>query len=468
MQNNRQSRRTFLKNMGVTLAVAMATGSTSFAAKAKKPNFVMIFTDDQGYQDIGCFGSPLIKTPNLDKMANEGTRFTDFYSANSVCTPSRASLLTGCYPTRVSIYNVIFPYADRGLHPKEITVADMLKTKGYATACIGKWHLGHEPEFLPTRQGFDYYYGIPYSNDMHVNPKMKLADNVKLLEGVTAESFKKDKPKQNWVPLMENEEVVEYPCDQRTLTKRYTEKGLKFIEDNKDRPFFLYVPYTMPHIPLFASDEFKDTSARGLYGDVIEEIDAGVGKILKKLKALGLDDNTMVIFTSDNGPWLQMKENGGCALPLRGGKFQTYEGGMRVPCIMRWPGRIPAKKVCDQLCSTIDIMPTFAKLANCDMPTDRIIDGENIWPLISGKVNKSPRDDFYYYSAKRLEAVRSGQWKLRKVGEDIELYDLKNDISEKNNLAEKKPELVAKLLAKMQAFDKELNENKRPVGRVKK
>ena len=469
MQNNGQSRRTFLKNMGTSLAALTVSGCESLAGKAsKKPNFVMIFTDDQGYQDVGCFDSPLIKTPNLDRMANEGTRFTDFCSANSVCSPSRASLMTGCYPTRVSIYNVIFPYDNWGLNPKEITVAELLKTQGYATACIGKWHLGHKPEFLPTRQGFDYYYGIPYSNDMHINPEMKLADNINLREAVTVESIKTDKPKQNWVPLMENEEIIEYPCDQSTLTKRYTEKGLKFIDDNKDRPFFLYVPYTMPHVPLSASDDFKGKSMRGLYGDAIEEIDWGVGQILKKLKTLGLDDNTMVIFASDNGPWLQMKENGGCALPLRGGKFETYEGGIRVPCIMRWPGKIPAKRICNQLCSTIDILPTFAQLAGYEVPADRVIDGKNIWPLISGKANaKSPHDDFYYYRAEVLEVVRSGQWKLRKVKENVELYDLKNDISEKIDLAEKKPELVNQLLAKMEAFDKELNNSKRPAGKVK-
>ena len=477
------SRRNFLKKTAAAAGALLSAPSlSSFGSPSEtKTNFIIIFTDDQGYQDLGCYGSPLIKTPNLDRMAEEGIRFTDFYCASPVCSPSRAALLTGCYPPRVNIPGVLFPGEERGLiglHPDEITIADLLKTRGYATCCIGKWHLGHKPDFLPTRQGFDMYYGIPYSNDMRIDPTMELAPDIKLNKGMTVERIRTEEPKGHWVPLMRNEKVIEYPCDQSTLTKRYTEQAVEFIKENKNKPFFLYLPHTMPHVPLFASEKFRGKSKRGLYGDVIEEIDWSVGEILKTLKRLDLDDNTLVIFTSDNGPWLEFKENGGCSLPLRDGKFTTYEGGMRMPCIMRWPGTIPAGQVCSEVASTIDFLPTIATLTGAQVPQDRIIDGKSIVPLMqNAKSSKTPHKDFFYYrEGAVLEAVRSGPWKLRQaVPEDheenqevvVELYNLEDDISEKNNLAEKHPDIVKHLSKRMKRFDRQLKANARPPGKIK-
>ena len=436
---------------------------------SKTPNFIVIFTDDQGYEDIGCFGSPKIKTPHLDKLAAEGRKFTSFYSANSVCSPSRAALMTGCYPTRVSVPGVLFPRHKEGLNPDEITIAEVLKTKGYATSCIGKWHIGHKPKFLPTRQGFDSYYGIPYSNDMTIDPEAKFAADINLREGFTLDRIKNEKPKKNLVPLMRNEEVIEYPCDQTTLTKRYTEEAVKFIEKNEDKPFFLYLPHTMPHIPLFASKKFKGKSDRGPYGDTIEEIDWSVGEIMKALRKNNLDENTLVIYTSDNGPWKLKEGRGGSAHPLRGYKFQTYEGGMRVPCIMSWKGKIPSGTVCDEMSATIDLLPTFANLAGAKIPDDRIIDGKNIWPIISGKKGaRSPHDIYYYYKGNRLESARQGKWKVRRSGkksQSVELYDLENDITESKNLSQKNPELIETILKKMDKFDKDLKLSQRPIGK---
>lgn len=436
---------------------------------SKTPNFIVIFTDDQGYEDIGCFGSPKIKTPHLDKLAAEGRKFTSFYSANSVCSPSRAALMTGCYPTRVSVPGVLFPRHKEGLNPDEITIAEVLKTKGYATSCIGKWHIGHKPKFLPTRQGFDSYYGIPYSNDMTIDPEAKLAADINLREGFTLDRIKNEKPKKNLVPLMRNEEVIEYPCDQTTLTKRYTEEAVKFIEKNEDKPFFLYLPHTMPHIPLFASKKFKGKSDRGPYGDTIEEIDWSVGEIMKALRKNNLDENTLVIYTSDNGPWKLKEGRGGSAHPLRGYKFQTYEGGMRVPCIMSWKGKIPSGTVCDEIGATIDLLLTFANLAGAKIPDDRIIDGKNIWPIISGKKGaRSPHDIYYYYKGNRLESARQGKWKVRRSGkksQSVELYDLDNDIAESKNLSQKKPELIETILKKMDKFDKDLKLSQRSIGK---
>jgi len=478
-------RRSFLKAMGIGAAALAAPRLVSGAKpQAGRPNFIVIFADDQGYQDMGCFGSPKIKTPNFDKMAAEGMRFTDFYSACSVCSPSRAALLTGCYPPRIGVTSVLFPRNKNGLNPKEITIADMLKAEGYATKCVGKWHIGHLKEFLPTSQGFDSYFGIPYSNDMTIDPKAVLADDIVLREGVTAADMKNVKPRRNWVPLMRDEKVVEYPADQSTLTKRYTEEAVKFITANKDKPFFLYFPHTMPHVPLFASKKFKGTSDRGLYGDTIEEMDWSLGQIIKTLKGLGLDENTLVVYTSDNGPWLSKGKNGGCALPLRGGKFQTWEGGMREPTLMRWPGKIPAGKVCKEVAATIDLLPTIAKLAGTKPPSDRVIDGADIWPLMSGQAGaSSPHEYYFYYRGTKLEAVRSGKWKLRIAGQRRrkpkkgekpvkpapikgELYDLRADISESKNVAAENPDVVKRLSAAMDAFDADLKANARPAGKV--
>jgi arylsulfatase A-like enzyme len=437
---------------------------------SKSPNFIIIFTDDQGFEDIGCFGSPKIKTPHLDKLAAEGRKFTSFYSANSVCSPSRASLLTGCYPVRVSIPGVLFPRHEIGLNPDEITIADLLKSKGYATSCIGKWHIGHKPKFLPTRQGFDSYYGIPYSNDMTIDPEANLAADIKLREGFTLDRIRNEKPKKDFVPLMRNEEVIEYPCDQTTLTKRYTEEAVKFIEENKNKPFFLYLPHTMPHIPLFASEKFKGKSERGLYGDTIEEIDWSVGEIMKSLRDNNLDENTLVIYTSDNGPWKLKGGRGGSAHPLRGFKFQTYEGGMRVPCIMHWKGKVLAGSSCDEIAATIDLLPTIAGLSGAALPNDRTIDGKDIWPLIAGKKGaQTPHEIYFFYKGNKLESARQGKWKLRRSGKKsqlVELYDLASDISESKNLAKENEILVNEMINKMNLFDEKLKKNQRPAGKL--
>ncbi|NIA15220.1 MAG: sulfatase-like hydrolase/transferase [Nitrospiraceae bacterium] len=403
----------------------------SRAQRKAPPNFVVIFTDDQGYNDLGCFGSPNIETPRIDRMAAEGCKFTSFYVAASVCSPSRAALLTGRYPLRAGIPGVLFPNATTGLDSGEITIAEILKQRNYATACIGKWHLGHLPEFLPTRHGFDYYYGIPYSNDMKMNKEAK----------------------RHQVPLMRNEEVVEFPAVQSTLTERYTQEAIRFIEANKDRPFFVYLPHTMPHVPLHVSAHFANKSDAGLYGDVIECIDWSTGEILDAIDRLGLDDNTLVIFTSDNGPWLVKGDHAGLATPLRDGKFSTYEGGFRIPCVMRWPGRIPPATVCSEIATTMDLLPTFAQLAGVPVPKDRIIDGKDIWPLMSGTPGaQSPYEAFHYYAGKELRAVRSGKWKMvfgnetKHEGKVPEaLYNLDADIGEQNNVIDDHPEIAEKL-----------------------
>ncbi|MCP4451709.1 MAG: sulfatase [Planctomycetes bacterium] len=438
------------------------------AAQSRKPNVIIIFTDDQGYEDLGVFGSPKIRTPNIDQMAREGMRFTDFYSASSVCTPSRAALLTGCYPGRVGGLGVLFPKDQKGLNPEETTIARMLKANGYATACIGKWHLGHLKEFLPTSHGFDSYYGIPYSNDMTIAQGMSLASDLVLREGVTLETIWE--AKKNWVPLMRNQAVIEYPADQSTLTQRYTREAILFITQHRDTPFFLYMPHTMPHIPLYASPEFEGKSEVGLYGDCIEEIDWSVGQILKTLKAQGLDRNTLIIYTSDNGPW-NLKGNatdkvkgnmnrriGGSALPLRGYKFQTWEGGMREPTVMRWPGRIPAGKVCREVAGTIDVLPTIAALSPGATLPDKKVDGKSIVPLLEARPGATTPHAAYFY---RTEAVRAGHWKLKKD----QLFDLSRDMSEQTNVAQDHPDIVARLTTLLNEHKQELKRNKRPHGK---
>jgi len=425
MNTNNYTRRDFLKNIGLAVTAAAVLGCSKEASPAK-PNFVLIFTDDQGYADVGCFGAEGFQTPNLDRMAEEGMKFTDFYVGASICSPSRAALLTGCYPPRVSITKVLFPRDNVGLNPEEVTIADVLKTRGYATACIGKWHLGHLPKFLPTQQGFDYYFGLPYSNDM----------------------WPKQSRKYPPLPLIEGQEPIELEPDQSQLTRRYTEKAIEFIKQNKDKPFFVYLPHTMPHVPLYASEKFAGKSKNGIYGDVIEELDWSVGEILNALKELGLDERTLVIFTSDNGPWLSKKDHGGSAKPLRDGKFSTYEGGMREPCIMRWPGSIPAGTVCSEISATIDLLPTFAKLAGAKPPADRIIDGRDISALMTNVKAKTPHEAFYYYREKKLGAVRSGDWKLVFANSKVDppaLYNLKDDISEQHDVSAKHPDVVEKL-----------------------
>jgi len=471
------TRRRFLQASASAAALA-ALGARARAASPAKPNVVIIYADDQGYGDLSCYGAAKLKTPNIDRMAAEGMKFTDFYVTAPVCTPTRSSLMTGCYPKRVGLHHhVIFPNQTRGLHPDEVTLAELMKRAGYATACIGKWHLGHLPQFLPTSQGFDSYLGIPFSNDMWLPPNMTFAKDCRLGDGLKVENLKGEVKDRNKVPLMRNAEVIDYPVDQSTLTERYTDEAVRFITAHKDSPFFLYLPHTMPHYPLHVSERFKGKSEAGLFGDVIECIDWSTGRILDTIRRLGLAEKTIVVYTSDNGP------AAGSAGPLRGKKGSTWEGGMREPCLMWGPGRIPAGAVCSEVATIMDMLPTFAGLAGARVPTDRVIDGKDIWPLMSGQADaKSPYDVFVYYSAQgNLDAIRQGHWKYRKAkprqprrkkGEKApppavakpELYDLSKDIGETVNLADQHPDIVARLAKLMADFDAELEKTSRPMG----
>ena len=425
--------------------------------KSDKPlNVIIIFADDMGYGDLGSFGNPTIKTPNLDQLAVEGQKWTEFYVASPVCTPSRAALLTGRYPIRNGMTShkrsVLFPNSAKGLPPSEITIAEVLKQKEYTTATIGKWHLGHLPEFLPTNQGFDYYYGIPYSNDMKFtgdwNERNKQLEDPNFLSDYQSYD----------VPLMENETIIERPANQNTITKRYTEKAIEFIQQNKDKPFFLYLAHSLPHIPLFAHPDRVGNSKRGLYGDVVEEIDWSVGEIIKSLKDLQIDEQTLVVFTSDNGPWLLFKSHGGSSGPLRGGKGTTFEGGQRVPTVFWSPGLVKPGVV-NEMGSTLDLINTVASLTDTELPNDRKMDGYDLSPVLKGIAPESPRNDFYYWSTNAdLYAVRSGDWKLHfQIAEPViywnktepleypELYNVNTDISELYNLADSNKHIVKQL-----------------------
>ena len=403
---------------------------------APRPNFVFINIDDLGYADIGPFGSKLNRTPNLDRMAKEGRKLTCFYAA-PVCSPSRASLMTGCYPKRsLSIPHVLFPGNDVGLSPKEITIAELLKEEGYTTACIGKWHLGDQPEFLPRRQGFDYYFGLPYSNDMG-----PAEDGVK--SNLGAPIPKRKGRGQPPLPLLRNETVLRRVLahDQTTLVALYTEEAVKFIKEHKDDSFFLYLPHSAVHFPIYPGEAFQGKSRNGIYGDWVEEVDWSVGQVLDTIRNLGLEKNTLAIFTSDNGG-----THRGINLPLRGYKGSTFEGGMREPTIAWWPGKIPAGTETDAVTSMMDILPTFVKLAGGTVPSDRKLDGADVWPLIAGQPGaESPHDVFYYYRGLKLQAVRSGPWKLHLAGG--ELYNLETDIGESKDLAAANPDVVQLLRA---------------------
>lgn len=469
--SNSYNRREFIKLISAGTSTLAFGSLLSCKVKSRRlPNIIIIFTDDQGYADLSCYGAKGFITPNIDRMAAEGMRFTDFYVASSVCSPSRASLLTGCYAQRVGLPDVLAPpgpawtegRTNIGLNDSETTIAEMIKPLGYATACFGKWHLGHLPPFLPTMHGFDEYVGLPYSNDM-------IPDDYPPL------------------PLLEGERVTEYNPDQSKLTTLYTEHAIQFIEKNKENPFFLYVPHTMPHVPLAVSEKYIGKSKQGLYGDVIMEIDWSVGQILNTLKKHNLDENTLVIFASDNGPWLEYGNHAGSALPLREGKFTTFEGGQRVPCVMQWPGKIPAGSTCNELASTIDFLPTIAAITGAALPTLKI-DGKNIQSIIEGYSGaKSPHDVFYFYSGNELQGIRSGKWKLFfphlyqtpiKIGNDgnngqmgskeipLTLYDLENDIEETINVAAQHPQVVEKLSKLAKEFDADLKRNMRPAGQV--
>jgi arylsulfatase A-like enzyme len=447
----------------------------------KKPNIIVVFTDDQGYQDLGCFGSPKIKTPNIDRMATEGIRFTDFYVSASVCSPSRASLLTGRMPVNNGLGNVIFPETD-GMSSDETTIAEMLKPAGYKTACFGKWHVGDTEGHLPTDQGFDTYFGIPYSNDMFISPSQKFSSSVQLLNSYTLEKAKADQAfvKENLrntasikaqglkelCPLLEGKEIAEYPCDQSTLTQRYFDRSIAFIEDAGKQPFFIYITPAMPHIPLHASTAFKGTSARGLYGDVVEEIDMNVGKLLAFLKKQHLDKNTLVIFSSDNGPWIEHGEEAGCALPFRDGKFSNYEGGVRTPCIMWWPGKIPAETVSNQVATTMDFLPTIAHYTGAKLPKVKL-DGINLSKHLENPATPIPRDTYYYSKGKVIWGIRKGDWKYLPHGgarfadknSSPELYNLKEDISESTNLYSQYPEKAKELAGIMKSYNETIAKN---------
>ena len=463
--------RTFRFNMIlVLLAIAgdLAIFQSGRAGRADAveplpPNVIIIYIDDMGYADIGPFGAEGYETPHLDRMAREGRKFTDFHSATAVCSASRAALLTGCYPERVSILGALFPTSQYGLHSDEVTLAELCKTRGYATAIFGKWHLGHHRSFLPLQHGFDEYFGLPYSNDMWPwkHGPFNTPD--------PPPELRADFPD---LPLFEGNRIVNSavtPDDQAQLTTWYTERAVDFIRRNKAQPFFLYVPHTMVHVPLFVSEKFKGKSDRGLFGDVVMEIDWSVGQILEALEENHLAERTLVIFTSDNGPWLSYGNHAGSAGPLREGKSTMFEGGYREPCLMRWPGRIPPGTVCDELATTMDLLPTIARLIGAEVPDDRIIDGKDISPLVLGESDAhSPHQAFYCYYNGELRAVRDRRWKLhyphtyqtldgQPAGKDgvpgqyvkkrigLELFDLKNDVGETTNVADEHPEIVRRL-----------------------
>ncbi|MEM0967944.1 MAG: sulfatase [Verrucomicrobiota bacterium] len=429
--------------MKSTTSLLLASLALVSSALSRSPNFVVIFCDDLGYGDLGCYGSTVNRTPHLDEMAAEGIRLTSFYSSSPVCTPSRASLLTGCYAQRIGMHEaetghwVLIPRNKRGMHPDEMTLPDLLKTKGYTTACIGKWHLGDQPSHLPTQHGFDEYYGVPYSNDMEREDRG-------------------DPP----LPLVRGETVIEAPADQSTLTKRYTEEAISFLEANRESPFFLYLPHTFPHTPLYASPEFLGKSANGTYGDSVEEIDWSTGEILQALQRLKLDEHTLVIFTSDNG---SNNRNGGSNAPLSGTKGGTMEGGMRVPFLARWPGTLPAGVTVDELATTMDLLPTLAAYAGAALP-ERKIDGHDIRPLLAGESEAaSPYEVFYYYRRRQLQAIRYGDWKwhlplaqtyprwtsteITGEGRSGKLVNLAKDLGETKNVEAQHPEVMAQMRA---------------------
>jgi arylsulfatase A len=454
--------------------------SRTAAREKDRPNIILIFADDQGYNDLGCFGSKTIRTPNVDRLAAEGRKFTSFYSVSPVCSPSRTGLLTGCYPKRVGMHrHVLFPQSDYGLNPSEHTIADHLKTLGYATACIGKWHLGHHPETLPRANGFDSYFGIPYSNDMNHptnQDKPKLRSDELWADQETAVTRWK-------TPLMENEEIVELPVDQRTITRRYTDRAIEFVTTNKDNPFFLYLPHTMPHIPLYVPQDVYDADPKNAYKCVIEHLDAEVGRLVETIRTLDLSEDTIIIYTTDNGPWLPFKNHGGSADPLRDGKGTNFEGGQRVPCVMWGPGRIPAGTATDAITSTIDLLPTIATITNSELPKTNRIDGMDISLTFTQDV--SPRNEFVYYTAQGdLAGIRVDDWKLLEkapgknandkngkgqkqpnadASKQVMLFHLGEDIGEKVNRADDKPDIVSKLRQRMQTIDNEITANARPV-----
>ncbi len=459
-------------NVLLALLVSLIFVASSVATPPERPpNFVIIFTDDQGYGDLRCYGGEHVSTPRIDQMATEGARLTGFCMGAPVCTPSRAALMTGCYPKRIGMatgsrHGVLLAGDTKGLNPQEVTIAEVLKTVGYKTGMFGKWHLGDQPEFLPTRQGFDEFFGIPFSHDIHpFHPRQKHYQFPPLA-------------------LLENETVIEMDPDADLLTKRITERAVSFIERNKDEPLFLYVPHPIPHAPLHVSSRFMEGVADDvvaklnqedgnidyrtrdqLFRQAIAEIDWSVGEILDTLKANGLDENTLVLFTSDNGP--PKRTAFASAGPLRGHKGTAYEGGVREPTVARWPNKIPAGRNNGELMSAMDLLPTFAKLAGAAVPADREIDGKDIWPTLCGEA-KTPHEVFFYHRGKQLAAVRCGKWKLHtnKQGKPSELYDLESDLGETTNLIKSNPDVAKRLHGHLKAFAKDIAKNNRPAAFV--
>ncbi len=480
-----------MKHLLLVCTIVVGFAVPSLAAGAP-PNIVIIFCDDLGYADIGPFGAQGYKTPNLDRMAREGIRFTRFYVAQAVCSASRAALLTGCYPNRIGISGALGPQAKIGISDEETTIAEIVKQRDYATAIFGKWHLGHHPQFLPVHHGFDEYFGLPYSNDMWpYHPG---------LLHLKSEERKRRFPD---LPMIEGDRVAMPEVtaeDQTHLTTWYTERAVKFIDRSKDQPFLLYLAHSMPHVPLFVSDKYDGKTKRGLFGDVISEIDWSVGQVLEALSRNGLDERTLVIFTSDNGPWLSYGDHCGSAAPLREGKGTAWEGGVREPFVARWPGKIPAGAVCKEPVMTIDLLPTIAGLVGAKLP-DHKIDGLDIWPLLSGQQGaKSPHESLYfYYADNQLQAVSSGQYKLylphtyrtlagrpggtggkpveyeHRTLKAPELYDLESDISETTDIADQHPDVVKRLLVVAEEARSDLGDTltkrkptgARPVGKLR-
>ena len=469
-------------------ALAVGPAPKAVAAKKKSPNVVVIFMDDMAYADIGPFGAKAYPTPHLDRMAKEGRKFTDFYVTQAVCSASRAGLLTGCYNVRVGIFGALGPKSNNGLHANEVTLAELCKQKGYATAIYGKWHLGHHKQFLPMQHGFDDYFGLPYSNDMWpYHP------------GVLHLPMKERLKRWPHLPLIDKNEIINTQVsgkDQELLTTQYTERAVEFIEKNRDNPFFLYVPHSMVHVPLFVSDKFKGKSGAGLFGDVMMEVDWSVGQILETLRKHKLDKDTLVVFTSDNGPWLSYGDHAGSSGPLREGKGTMFDGGCRESTLMWWPGTIPAGSVCSTPAMTIDILPTVAELIGAKLP-DHKIDGKSIVNLVTGKNDKSPQEAYYFYYGQQLQAIRMGKWKIHfphgyrtmagrpggtggiptkysqaKIG--LSLFNLEEDIGESIDVKDKHPKVVAKMQALGQAMRKELGDQgkkgsgQREAGRLAK
>ncbi|MEO1527646.1 MAG: sulfatase [Planctomycetota bacterium] len=460
--------------------VASASEFRATPEDPRKPNVIVILADDLGYGDLSCYGAKGIATPNIDRMSDEGVKFNSFY-VSAVCSPARASLMTGSHSTRVGIGGVLFPRNNHGLNPDEITLPELLKEQGYATTIIGKWHLGNDEMFQPLNHGFDEWYGTPASNSQFYHPTIKkYAADCVFREGYTRdEIFKRETAA---CPLIRNNVVIEVPAHQSQFTQRYTRETIRFITENKDKPFFVYLAHNMPHIPLHASEKFLGSSERGLYGDTIQELDWSTGEILRSLNELGLDKNTLVIFTSDNGPNIS---KGGSAGPLKGGKGSTLEGGVRVPFVARWAGKIPVRRVSDEAITAMDLLPTLTKLAGGDVPDDRVIDGEDIWPLLIGEPDaKSPHDAIYYLRGRGADGIRVGDWKYRMAFEKppkaktskgqptrdskskkvkVEtLYNLKDDVGEQANLLEDHPEIAQRLKRQLETFETDLRKSVRP------